>query len=82
MLNNWMYCCGWEDRTEVIVIKIHLSLIDLANTLPIRENGRMHVFLSFSNLLEMHPSSIDVDLVASLCILLSNQPGGKDIHIH
>lgn len=67
-----MYWCGWEDRTEVIVIKIHLSLIDLANTLPIRENGRMHVFLSFSNLLEMHPSSIHVDLVASLCILLSN----------
>ena len=55
-----------------IVLKVHLSLIALDNTLPIKENGGLYVLLSFSNLFEMHPPSINVDLVANLCILFSD----------
>ena len=35
ILNNWVYH-GWEGHTDVIMINIHLFLITLANTLPIR----------------------------------------------
>ena len=38
ILNNWVYQC-WEGHTGGLMINAHLSLIDFANTLPIRAKG-------------------------------------------
>ena len=38
ILNNQVYH-GWEGQTGVIMINVHLFLIVLANTLPIRAKG-------------------------------------------
>ena len=38
ILKNWVYH-RWEGHTGVIMIKVHSSLIALANTLPIRTKG-------------------------------------------
>ena len=38
ILNNWVYH-GWEGHTGVIMTNVHLSLIALASTLPIRAKG-------------------------------------------
>ena len=38
ILNNWVYL-GWEGHTGVIVTNVHLSLIALASTLPIKAKG-------------------------------------------
>ena len=38
ILNNWVYH-GWEGHAGVIMISVHLPLIALANTLPVRVKG-------------------------------------------
>ena len=38
ILSNWVYN-GWEGYSGVIMIHVHLPLIALANTLPIRAKG-------------------------------------------
>ena len=38
ILNKWVYH-GWEGHNSVIMINVHLSLITLANALPIRAKG-------------------------------------------
>ena len=38
ILNNWVYH-GWEGHAGVIMINVHLPLIALANTLPVRVKG-------------------------------------------
>ena len=48
------------------MINVHMSLIDLAGTLPIRAKGGEEYALGVTNLFEMHPPSMYVDLVASL----------------
>ena len=68
ILNNQIYH-GWEGQTGVIMINVHLFLIALANTLPIRAKGGRRMLLGVSSVFEMHPPSMHVNLVASLCIL-------------
>ena len=44
ILNNWV-CHGWEGQTGVVMINVHLSLLGLANTLPIRaKGGKVYAF--------------------------------------
>ena len=68
ILNKWVHH-GWEGYTGVIMINVHLSLIILANTLPIRKMMERCMLLGVSSLFEMYPPSMHVDLVASLCTL-------------
>ena len=63
---------GWESHTGIIIFKVHLSLIALANIIPTREKGGKAYALGLSNLFEMYPPSIHVDLVVTLYVLGSD----------
>ena len=44
ILNNRVYH-GWEGHTGVIIFNVHLSLVVLANTLPMRgKGGKVYAF--------------------------------------
>ena len=70
IFNKWVYH-GWDSNTGIIMINVHLTLITLVSTLPKKAKGML---LGVSNLFEMHPTSMHVDLVTSLCTLGS---GGR-----
>ena len=66
VVNNCVYH-GWESYTGVIMINVYLPLIALANTLPIRAKGGKTYAFGVASLFKMHPPSMHVDLLASLC---------------
>ena len=66
MLNNWVYH-GWEGHIGVIMINVYLPLIALANTLSVGVKGGKTYAFGVASLVKMHPPSMHVDLVASLC---------------
>ena len=68
VLINCMYR-GWEGQNGVVIFTVHFSLIALATSSLSQQMEGRHMLLGLSNLFEMYPPSMQVDLVVSLCIL-------------